>query len=297
MLENLRRKRSQISDTLYASVLSRLYAFSPSVSTLNLGKLRLSSQASKSFRYFNQKVQLSYELCVVRGAEFKMIECPTGSFTMGHKNQSDNQPRPEMIDTPFLLGQTEVTQKLYEAVMKTNPSHFKSPQNPVEKVSWGDAILFCNKLSDLQGLENCYTRNSSKKYDWLCDFSKNGYRLPREKEWEYAAKAGTQNQYAGTDIEAEVDKYAIYGKNSNESTEPIGSKLPNEWGFYDMSGNVREWCWDKYNPNNNDASASRVYRGGGWNDDVWCLRSADRYDVSPGFSFYDLGFRVCRTLV
>jgi len=299
MLDNIRRKRSQISDILYMGVLSRLYAFSPSVSTLNLGKLRLGSQAHKSFRYFGQKRSFPNELCVVRGVEFKMIECPAGSFMMGHKDIGDNKPRSEVIDTSFLLGETEVTQELYQAVMKRNPSWFdNSPQNPVERVYWEDAILFCNKLSELQDLELCYTKNSkSLDYGWDCDFSKNGYRLPREKEWEYAAKAGTQNQYAGTDIEAEVDKYAIYGKNSNESTEPIGSKLPNEWGFYDMSGNVREWCWDKYNPNNNDASASRVYRGGGWNDDVWCLRSADRYDVSPGFSFYDLGFRVCRTLV
>jgi len=195
MLDNIRRKKSQVSDALYKSVLTRLYAFSPSVSTLNLGKLRLSSQAHKSFRYFNQKVQLSYELCAEKGVEFKMLECPKGTFEMGHKDKSDNQPRPEVIESPFLLGQTEVTQELYRAVVGTNPSEFKnSLQNPVERVTWENAILFCNKLSSLQGLDECYTRKSSERYDWLCDFTKNGYRLPTEKEWEYASKAGTENE-------------------------------------------------------------------------------------------------------
>jgi len=296
MLDNIRRKRSQISDTLYIGVLPRLYAFSPSVSTLNLGNLRLGSQAHKSFRYFGQRGPVSYELCAVRGVEFKMIECPAGSFTMGHRDVDNNQPRTEVIESPFLLGQTEVAKGLYQAVMDTNPSGMKnSLQHPVEWVHWEDAILFCNKLSELQGLDLCYTRKAKKKYDWLCDSKKNGYRLPREKEWEYAAKAGTENQWAGTDNADELGEYAVY---SNSSTEPVGSKAPNEWGFYDMSGNVWEWCWDKCAPKDSKLTADRVNRGGskGFYDALY-LRSALRNGDSPGTRSFSLGFRVCRTLV
>jgi len=301
MLDDIRRKRSQIPKDLYKSVLTRLYAFSPKVLNLSLGNLRLSSQASKSFRYFDQNNFMSYALCGEKGVVLKMIFCPEGTFIMGHEDQGDNQPRTEVIDTPFLLGQTEVTQELYEAVMETNPSYFSNkPQNPVEKVSWEDAILFCNRLSELQGLDECYTKNSNQEYDWLCDFSKNGYRLPREKEWEYAAKAGTENKWAGTDNADELGEYAVYYVYSNKSPQPVESKAPNEWGFYDMSGNVWEWCWDEYKPDNDEyaSSVDRVFRGGSWgSNDASHLSSAGRSYNSPSLRDYLLGFRVCRTVV
>jgi len=245
------------------------------------------AQVSKEFRLFPHSLST---------IDFNMIACPSGGFIMGHKEQEDNPPRSEVIETSFLLGQTEVTQELYQAVVETNPSNFSNrPQNPVENVSWEDAILFCNKLSELQGLDKCYTKNSNQEYDWLCDFSKNGYRLPREKEWEYAAKAGTENQWAGTDNADELGEYAVY---SNSSTEPVGSKAPNEWGFYDMSGNVWEWCWDKCAPKDSKLTADRVNRGGskGFYDALY-LRSALRNGDSPGTRSFSLGFRVCRTLV
>jgi len=229
---------------------------------------------------------------------FNMIACPSGTFTMGHEDQENNQPRIETIDTPFLLGETEITQELYEKVMGTNRSEFKHPQNPVENVSWENAIKFCNKLSRLQGLDQYYTENpKSLDYGWNYDSSKNGYRLPTEKEWEYAAKAGTENRWAGTDDVGKLEEYAWFKGNSNRSTHPIATKKPNEWGFYDMSGNVKEWCWDKYNPKNGDASALRVYRGGSWRSNDSDLRSASRGLNSPGSRDDDLGFRVCRSII
>ena len=230
-----------------------------------------------------------------------MIYCPKGTFTMGHIDQEDNQPRKKKIDRPFLLGETEITQELYEKVMGENPSLSQNDsQKPVEWVSWVDAILFCNELSRLQGLDECYTENpKSRDHGWDCDFSKNGYRLPEEKEWEYAAKAGTENKYAGTNQLADLSKYAWFREDwQTGTTHPVKTKKPNEWGFYDMSGNVREWCWDKYDPKDRDISANRVIRGGSCGYDASHLRSARRFGNSPDYcSDGGLGFRVCRSFV
>ncbi len=232
---------------------------------------------------------------------FNMIYCPKGTFTMGSIDQTNNPPRLETIDRPFLLGETEITQELYEKVMNTNPSNSKNPKNPIERVSWYDAILFCNAFSRLQGLDECYTKNeASLDYGWDCDFSKNGYRLPEEKEWEYAAKAGTDNLYAGTDNIEKLGEYAWFWDNSKigrtYQIHPVATKLPNEWGFYDMSGNVDEWCWDKYDPKGK-ATDPRVSRGGSWFSKAAGLRSVGRRSYLPNHTNIDLGFRVCRSVV
>jgi len=226
-----------------------------------------------------------------------MIYCPSGSFTMGHKDIDDNKPKKVIIKRPFLLGETEITQELYEKVMGTNPSGFKHPQKPVEMVDWDDAIKFCNELSRLQGLDEYYTENSnSKDFGWDYNSSKNGYRLPTEKEWEYAAKAGTQNRWAGTDDESKLGEYAWFDENSNGSTQLVATKKPNEWGFYDMSGNVYEWCWDKYETKGG-ADAGRVIRGGSCYGETWHLRSARRGLYSPDSCDDIIGFRVSRSIV
>jgi len=228
--------------------------------------------------------------------EFNMIYCPMGSFTMGHGDQKDNPPRTETIKRPFLLGETEVTQELYEKVMGKNPSHYKGSQNPIEKIEWLGSISFCNTLSLLQGLDQCYTKNSkSLDFGWDCDFSKNGYRLPTEMEWEYAAKAGTDNLYAGTTHSDQLDNYAV----RKSKTYPTKTKLPNEWGFYDMTGNVGEWCWEKYYAPNSAYEAHRVYRGGSFLDEGLSLtkRHAESFDDPKRRAYPYVGFRLCRSVV
>jgi len=199
------------------------------------------------------------------------------------------------------MGQTEVTQELFEAVMSFNPSYFQdSFQNPVETVTWFDCMSFCNKLSELLGLQPCYKMTEIEKnikYPDSIGSAKvvwnegvDGFRLPTVIEWVAYAKAGTNNEWSGTNDAAELEKYAWYNKNSGNRTHPVGGLSPNEWGLYDMSGNVYEWCWDEYDP----ASALRVNRGGSWDNSASSLRSAARNNDSPGLRNNALGFRVCR---
>ena len=172
--------------------------------------------------------------------------------------------------------------------MVKNPSHFKNnPKNPVETVSWNDAQEFCKKLSQLTG----------KKY-----------RLPTEAEWEYACRAGTQTRFYFGDDATKLEDYGWYNGNSSSKTHTVGEKKPNDWGLYDMSGNVWEWCEDPYHDsyadkpeniknNGNTAWPSsdislRVLRGGSWGSDSWYCRSADRNWYIAVVRFNDIGFRL-----
>jgi len=200
------------------------------------------------------------------------------------------------------MGQTEVTQELFEAVMGWNESTFlNNPPNPVENVTWFDCISFCNKLSELLGFQPCYEmadirmsyRGSSISYaraTW--DEAANGFRLPTEYEWESFAKAGTQNRWAGTDEEVAIDDYVWHEENSGNEIHPVGEKLPNEWGLYDMSGNVLELCWDMFGGDR----YYRAVRGGSyWNYADNC-RVADRNWLDAGHRYSYRGFRICRTI-
>ena len=194
----------------------------------------------------------------------------------------------------FQLMTTEVTQGMWEEVMGSNPSYFSgNPSNPVECVSWNDSQEFISRLNDLN---DGYT-----------------YRLPTEAEWEYAARAGTTTRfYWGDDPEeTQIGNYAWYTGNTggypDGSTQPVGTKLPNAWGLYDMSGNVWEWVQDWYHSDYNgapdDGSAweypeaeGRVARGGGWYYFARYCRSARRSGGSPGIRSNNLGFRVARSV-
>ncbi|MCX7386390.1 MAG: formylglycine-generating enzyme family protein, partial [Planctomycetales bacterium] len=169
----------------------------------------------------------------------------------------------------FSIGVHEVTQSEYEKVMGANPSSFKGANNPVEQVTWDDAVAFCAKLSSLPA-EVAAGRV---------------YRLPTEAEWEYACRAGTTTAYSFGDDEKDLGNYAWFNANSGQSTHAVGEKLPNVWGLYDMHGNVWEWCSDA------DGSA-RVLRGGGWRDEAAYCRAASRYRFVPSIRGSSLGFRL-----
>jgi formylglycine-generating enzyme required for sulfatase activity len=218
------------------------------------------------------------------------------------------------IESPFLLGETEVTQELFEKIMGYNPSTFNSPrysnsnQRPVENITGYDAVMFCNKISKRLG-KRPYYNVSQIHYKYpdqkvviegatvTINPQANGFRLPYDKEWEYAAKAGTDNQWAGINDINQVKEVAWFKDNSNTNsgnqTQPVKGKQPNEWGFYDMSGNVWEWCYDLDKSN----SVPCVSCGGGWYDKASDLRSAYRDIQSPSASYSTLGFRVASSLV
>jgi formylglycine-generating enzyme required for sulfatase activity len=226
-----------------------------------------------------------------------------------------NMIRPSKISFNYVpsleMGETEVTQALFRAVMGWNDSKFKdSPQNPVEMVAWYDCISFCNKLSTLLGLEECYKMSDVKMEDvditeatvkW--DETKNGFRLPTENEWQFFAKAGTDNRWSGTNEASDLGQYAWYNGNSEDKTHPVGEKLPNEWGLYDMTGNVWEWCWDLYDPENTktpflhdlNKDQERVVRGGSFKTPFFNAYTHLSFS-SVGTSFKYPGFRLCRSL-
>jgi formylglycine-generating enzyme required for sulfatase activity len=196
------------------------------------------------------------------------------------------------------MGTYEITQDIYEQVMGSNPSDAQGACRPVERVSWFDAVAFANALSLRDGLEAVYTIDGTNVgVDW----SKGGYRLPTEAEWEYSAKGGKESQgylYAGSDTAGDV---AWYGDNLGNWTHDGGTKAANELGLYDMSGNVWEWCWDWYssysesaqaNPTGPSTGSDRVIKGGCWGNSAMGVRSANRHYGPPSYRGNGIGFRL-----
>jgi formylglycine-generating enzyme required for sulfatase activity len=226
-----------------------------------------------------------------------MMSIPAGTFLMGDTNTqllnagSASTPVHSVTLGAFTMSQTLVTQAQYQSMMGVNPSSFDSGSTwPVESVNWYDAVWYCNKLSKLAGLDTVYTYTGiyqGSGYDTLAsvaiDYSKNGYRLPTEAEFEYANRAGRATDYywgrnyppMTTADTLAIDSNAVWYYNSPASPQPVAKKLPNAWGLYDMSGNLWEWCNDWYggygatnqtNPTGAASGSSRVQRGGSWDD-------------------------------
>jgi formylglycine-generating enzyme required for sulfatase activity len=229
---------------------------------------------------------------------------------MGSTTDTDEQPVHSVQISSFFMDSTEVTQADFNTLLGFNPSNFTGDtKRPVETVTWFDAVLYCNARSKRDGKDTCYTytgRTMSGSYctalaGIACNFTKKGYRLPTEAEWEYACRAATVTDYYWGG--ATIDNYAWYTSNSGSATHAVAGKLPNAWGLYDMSGNVWEWCWDWYGSTYYSASPSmdptgpisgspRVLRGGSWSISASYLRSASRSDITPGDRFDNIGFRV-----
>ncbi len=263
-------------------------------------------------------------------AGIRMVAIPAGTFRMG--TDWENNPknrfkgkgvfRAEMpvhmvTLSAFSISATEITQEQYKKVTGTNPSMCSGVENrPVEMVSWRDAARFCNMLSDMTGLERCFDEKTGS-----CDFTKNGFRLPTEAEWEYACRAGTETPYYAGESAVDLGRVAWYSVNSGErnlaavridmaileeshcSSHPVGLKEPNPWGLYDMIGNVYEWCCDWYSPYTSNSQSDptgpregkiRLIRGGGWGSYTSRCTTYGRSGYAPDAKNCFTGFRVVR---
>ena len=231
------------------------------------------------------KVEANSGRCTVKGVSFEMVRVEGGTFRMGATSEQgsdlwgNEKPVHSVTLSGYYIGKTEVTQALWKAVMGSNPSYFKGDDLPVECVSWDDCQEFIRKLNALTG---------------------QNFRLPTEAEWEFACRGGNNSRgykYSGSN---DIKKVAWYWINSGKKTHPVATKLPNELGIYDMSGNVYEWCIDWYgdyssgaqtNPKGPYDGSRCVIRGGNW-ESYWECCSFARSNCDPDCYNNDLGLRL-----
>ena len=246
----------------------------------------------------------------------KMIFIAAGTFDMGCTSAQLATSACEDGESPahsvtlthdFFIGETEVTQAEYVAVIGSNPSALSSCGDdcPVENLTWHAMAEYANALSVSENLTECFDCSngscSTSNNPYTCD----GYRMPTEAEWEYAARAGADDYvYAGSNV---ADDLAWYLSNAGNSTNPVAQKDPNGWGLYDMSGNVWEWVWDWYDsnyysgspssdPEGSSTGSARARRGGDWGSEVGHLRVSTRFGHDPDGVFDHVGFRLGRSI-
>lgn len=223
----------------------------------------------------------------VNGVSFKMIKVEGGTFTMGDEDDNieafNSQPAHPVTLSTFLIGQTEVTQELWEAVLGRKPSIDRGDKQPVESVSYYDCMNFLMKLNELTGMH---------------------FRLPFEAEWEYAARGGNLSKgflYSGSNDPLDVAWYYDNSGNPVPRHKPVAKKAPNELGIYDMSGNVFEWCMDWYenyssesqtNPTGPNSGTKHVIRGGSYNSNIVLCRVTSRWYEYPYIRNINMGLRL-----
>jgi len=219
----------------------------------------------------------------------EMVHIRGGWFQMGSEQEVDETLHRIYVSS-FYMDKFEVTQEEYERVVGRNPSRWKGPTKPVDQIRWADAVRYCNARSRLDGLQPAYSEET-----WRCDYETDGYRLPTEAEWEYAARAGTTTDYFFGDNASKLDLYAWFKKTSTMGTRPVGRRRLNPWGLCDMYGNVWEWCGDYYqegyyqrsaekDPTGPETGKHRVVRGGCWDSRPNSCRSSHRNYEDPGFT-------------
>ncbi|MBN1292738.1 MAG: formylglycine-generating enzyme family protein [Candidatus Latescibacteria bacterium] len=251
-----------------------------------------------------------------------MVAIPSGSFTMGHiydKDEDvagninvfypDEQPAHTVKLKAFQLGETQITQAQYREITGVNPSTFTGNSFPVTNIGPSEIMKFCNLLSKQMSLDLCYDEKQKTS-----DFSKNGFRMPTEAEWEYACRAGTSSHFYTGNTEKDLNRAGWYLGNSGRKTHPVAQKEPNAWGLYDMHGNVFEYCNDDWNPGMCYGKYLTVHdiiptfhyyhslnmtRGGSWFSEPSVCRSAARscFCSWEGINqSYYMGFRVARNI-
>lgn len=224
----------------------------------------------------------------------RMVSIPGGEFLMGNEHTG----QVKIVINPVLIDKYPVTQDLYVEVMGRNPSRFIGPRLPVESVSWFDAVTFCNRLSELAGLEAAYEILGKEV---ILHVRKKGYRLPSEAEWEYCCRGGSSEERYGS-----IADIAWFNANADCGSHEVGQKRANGFGLYDMLGNVWEWCNDWYqrgypegrqiNYIGSEFGFERVLRGGSWNDLPDCIRVSFRHRKTPLSRESTNGLRVVRTI-
>ena len=283
----------------------------------------LKAKASKSGWTDSQITSATYTISAPP-PPVQMIYVPGGTFTMGRTTGSGfshELPTHTVTLNSFYIGKFEVTQAEYSQNMQPGSSwtsgYGLGDNYPAYYVSWYAILKYCNLRSIAEGLTPCYTINgSTNPANWgavptsndstwnaaICNWNANGYRLPTEAEWEYAARGATNNPdylYSGSD---DINAVAWYGSNSGYISHPVGTKAPNGIGTYDMSGNLYEWCWDWYapyvnetiiNPTGPSSGTARVIRGGSWTSGAINCRSTAR-NAKPIVVSGAIGFRLCR---
>ena len=255
----------------------------------NTCRVSYRGNTTPSFRYnyLGLRLCLSAEQSfTVNGVSFAMVPVAGGTFTMGATSEqgtnidSNEKPTHQVTLSSYMIGKTEVTQALWRAVTGETPSYFRGDNLPVEQVSWDDCQKFITKLNALTG---------------------KNFRLPTEAEWEYAARGGNMSQgykYSGSN---EIGDVAWYDNNSGNKTHPVATKVPNELGIYDMSGNLWEWCSDWFNiysstaqtnPTGPDSGSNRIIRGGSWGHDLLDCRVAIRGAIGQTSRSIGFGLRL-----